>query len=227
MQFSNSMRVNGGNPIAEAAGAQPGQPSSTGAGGTVSASLASSSTSPGSTATSTATITANDFLQLLVTELKNQDPTANVDPNEYVNQLVQVNSLQQEIQMNQTLDGGPTLTGASTGLLQQMMQMNNTLDGDLAGATSSSGSSQTTETARLHGGMSPRIALGGGQNAVSNPSTQASAETIANALAPHPQQAAPPAGEELPKLQIPASQTGAFARFAASLRANHASGRQQ
>jgi flagellar basal-body rod modification protein FlgD len=46
------------------------------------------------------TITANDFLTLLVTELKNQDPTANTDPNAYVNQLVQVNSLQQLIQID-------------------------------------------------------------------------------------------------------------------------------
>lgn len=45
-------------------------------------------------------ITANDFLTLLVTELKNQDPTANTDPNAYVDQLVQVNSLQQLIQIN-------------------------------------------------------------------------------------------------------------------------------
>ena len=57
-----------------------------------------------SASTSTATITANDFLQLLVTELKNQDPTANTDPNEYVDQLVQVNSLQQLIQINQNTD---------------------------------------------------------------------------------------------------------------------------
>jgi hypothetical protein len=56
---------------------------------------------------------------LLVTELQNQDPTADTDPNEYVDQLVQVNSLQQLIQMNQTLDGGPTLTGASNGVLQE------------------------------------------------------------------------------------------------------------
>jgi flagellar basal-body rod modification protein FlgD len=40
---------------------------------------------------------------LLVTEMKNQDPTANTDPNEYVNQLVQVNSLQQLISINDTL----------------------------------------------------------------------------------------------------------------------------
>ena len=48
-------------------------------------------------------VTANDFLTLLVTEMKNQDPTANADPNEYINQLVQVNSLQQLIAINQTL----------------------------------------------------------------------------------------------------------------------------
>ena len=50
-----------------------------------------------------ATIAANDFLTLLVTEMKNQDPTAATDPNQYVNQLVQVNSLQQLISINETL----------------------------------------------------------------------------------------------------------------------------
>jgi flagellar basal-body rod modification protein FlgD len=55
-----------------------------------------------------ASISANDFLTLLVTEMKNQDPTANTDPNEYINQLVQVNSLQQLISINQTLTKNPT-----------------------------------------------------------------------------------------------------------------------
>ncbi len=49
-----------------------------------------------------ATISANDFLTLLVTEMQNQDPTADTDPNEYINQLVQVNSLEQLISINQT-----------------------------------------------------------------------------------------------------------------------------
>ncbi|MGB6831542.1 MAG: flagellar hook capping FlgD N-terminal domain-containing protein [Terracidiphilus sp.] len=52
-----------------------------------------------------ATISANDFLTLLVTEMQNQDPTADTDPNEYINQLVQVNSLEQLIDINQTLSG--------------------------------------------------------------------------------------------------------------------------
>lgn len=54
--------------------------------------------------TNSATVSANDFLTLLVTEMKNQDPTANTDPNEYINQLVNVNSLEQLIDIDQTLN---------------------------------------------------------------------------------------------------------------------------
>ena len=49
------------------------------------------------------TITSNDFLTLLVSELKNQDPTKPTDPNAYIQQLVGVNSLQQLIQINKGL----------------------------------------------------------------------------------------------------------------------------
>ncbi len=83
----------GTNPLAHA------NPMSTGSG---------SSASSGSDAS---TISANDFLTLLVTEMKNQDPTASTDPNEYINQLVQVNSLEQLIDINQNLS---TALGSST-----------------------------------------------------------------------------------------------------------------
>lgn len=49
------------------------------------------------------TITSSDFMTLLVTELKNQDPTQPTDPNAYIQQLVGVNSLQQLISINQDL----------------------------------------------------------------------------------------------------------------------------
>jgi flagellar basal-body rod modification protein FlgD len=58
-------------------------------------------------------VTASDFLQLLVSEMKNQDPTANTDPNEYINQLVQVNSLEQLIQINQDLGDASSASGGS------------------------------------------------------------------------------------------------------------------
>jgi len=48
-------------------------------------------------------ITSSDFLQLLVSELQNQDPTQPTDPDAYVQQLVGVNSLQQLISINQEL----------------------------------------------------------------------------------------------------------------------------
>ncbi len=85
-----------------------------------SASAMDSSTSS-SNSSDSATISANDFLSLLVTELQNQDPTADTDPNEYINQLVNVNSLEQLISINQTLttaagnSGATTPTGGLTG----------------------------------------------------------------------------------------------------------------
>jgi len=63
------------------------------------------------------TITSSDFLTLLVSELKNQDPTQPTDPNAYITQLVGVNSLQQLIGINQgitTLDTSVTGTTTST-----------------------------------------------------------------------------------------------------------------
>jgi flagellar basal-body rod modification protein FlgD len=78
-------------------------------------------TAPTSGSTSDSSdITSDDFLTLLVSELKNQDPTQPTDPNAYITQLAQVNSLQQLISINQgigTLDGAistpPTSTGSS------------------------------------------------------------------------------------------------------------------
>jgi flagellar basal-body rod modification protein FlgD len=70
-----------------------------------------------STASNSSDITANDFLTLLVSELKNQDPTQPTDPNQYITQLAQVNSLQQLISINQgigTLDSVISSPSSST-----------------------------------------------------------------------------------------------------------------
>jgi flagellar basal-body rod modification protein FlgD len=65
-------------------------------------------------AADSASISANDFLTLLVTEMQNQDPTAATDPNEYINQLVQVNSLEQLISINQTLTADSAESASGT-----------------------------------------------------------------------------------------------------------------
>lgn len=74
---------------------------------------ATSGSNTGAT-TGAATITSSDFLTLLVTELKNQDPTQPTDPNAYIQQLVGVNSLQQLISINQDLTP-PAASTSTTG----------------------------------------------------------------------------------------------------------------
>lgn len=65
------------------------------------AAAAPSGTTPSTTSAATAkNISSTDFLTLLVSELKNQDPTQPTDPNAYITQLAQVNSLQQLININ-------------------------------------------------------------------------------------------------------------------------------
>jgi len=79
------------------------------------ATAADSSSSSSSSDSSSATISANDFLSLLVTEMQNQDPTADTDPNEYIDQLVQVNSLEQLIDINQNLSTALGSSGSASG----------------------------------------------------------------------------------------------------------------
>ena len=64
---------------------------------------ASGAASTTATTSTSGDITSNDFLTLLVSELKNQDPTQPTDPNAYITQMVGVNSLQQLISINQEL----------------------------------------------------------------------------------------------------------------------------
>ncbi len=56
------------------------------------------------------------FMQLLITQLQNQDPTSPVDPSTFVTQLVEVNSLDQLTQINQVLQSafGSSITPSTT-----------------------------------------------------------------------------------------------------------------
>jgi flagellar basal-body rod modification protein FlgD len=79
---------------------------------------AKASTAP-TTATNSGTSSTDigsTFLNLLATELQNQDPTAPVDSTAMVGQMISLNQLDQLISINQTVTGS-TGTG-STGLLQ-------------------------------------------------------------------------------------------------------------
>jgi flagellar basal-body rod modification protein FlgD len=62
----------------------------------------------------------NDFLSLLTTQLKNQDPTAPMDANQFTSQLVQFTGVAEQINTNATL--GQILTSSQT---QQLSQASN------------------------------------------------------------------------------------------------------
>lgn len=61
------------------------------------------SSSTGSSSGTSSTDLQSTFLNLLVTELQNQDPTSPVDPTEMVSQMVSLNQLDQLMSINQTL----------------------------------------------------------------------------------------------------------------------------
>ncbi|MFS2151379.1 flagellar hook assembly protein FlgD [Rhizobium sp. Rhizsp42] len=56
------------------------------------------------TASSKATLNYDSFLQLLIAQLKNQDPTAPSDPAQQIAQLATFSQVEQTIQSNQKLD---------------------------------------------------------------------------------------------------------------------------
>jgi flagellar basal-body rod modification protein FlgD len=55
-------------------------------------------------ATSTGTVDYNTFLQLLVAEMKNQDPTNPMDTAQYMSQFAQLSTVEQAMQTNAKLD---------------------------------------------------------------------------------------------------------------------------
>src|SRR3954453_23870144 len=69
---------------------------------------AAAATVPGATSsakTSLSSLTSNfgDFLNLLMTQLKNQDPSSPMDTNAFTSQLVQYASVEQQINANSNL----------------------------------------------------------------------------------------------------------------------------
>jgi flagellar basal-body rod modification protein FlgD len=71
----------------------------------------STTTSQSATSATDGLVSEQTFLQLLVAQLQNQDPTQPQDGTQFVAQLAQFSSLEQEIQMRQDLD---TLASAAT-----------------------------------------------------------------------------------------------------------------
>jgi flagellar basal-body rod modification protein FlgD len=71
---------------------------------TLNSSVSSSNSTQSSGATGFAALTSQDFLKMLITELKNQDPTQPVSNTELLQQLSQMQALQSNVELKSTLD---------------------------------------------------------------------------------------------------------------------------
>ncbi len=88
------------------------------------------------TTPSGSTLDYNAFLQLLIAELKNQDPTQPMDPTEHVSQLASFSAVEQSVKTNAKLDSLLT----SFALSQADSVIGRTVtsaDGDTAGKVAS------------------------------------------------------------------------------------------
>lgn len=137
----------------------------------------SGGSSDSSSTTNSATISANDFLTLLVTEMQNQDPTNATDPNEYINQLVNVNSLEQLISINQTLTAAyPTASSSSS-------SSDSSSSGTASADSAKQVASAQAQVHRASSETSPSISAPTTvQGNLSVPTTKAAARRVANAL---------------------------------------------
>ena len=145
-----------------------------------------SGTGAASSSSDSTTISANDFLTLLVTEMQNQDPTSTTDPNEYINQLVEVNSLEQLITINQTLttDLGSSSSASGSGTSTPAAGVTTPAQG--AGATLTTGarslaSHSASPGAALPAAQARTIPRSAGNLGI--PEASPAAEQVAHALA--------------------------------------------
>ena len=81
-----------------------------------------------------ATVNYNQFLQLLIAQMKNQDPTSPTDMSQYMSQFAQLSSVEQAVQTNAKLD---TLLSSSA------LSQAESLIGRTAAFTSADGQSTT------------------------------------------------------------------------------------
>lgn len=80
-----------------------------------SATTANQTESSTTSGTGKTTLNYDNFLKLLVAQLKNQDPTNPSDPTAFVSQLASFSSVEQQVNMNSKLDALLTQTELSQG----------------------------------------------------------------------------------------------------------------
>ena len=124
-----------------------------------SATTTAAQTTSGTTSATSNTLDYNNFLQLLVAQLKNQDPTNPSDPTAFVSQLASFSSVEQQINTNSKLDALLTQTELSQGgaIIGRTVTSS---DGSVSGKVVSVQITASGATAALTNGQS--LSLGAG-----------------------------------------------------------------
>ena len=126
---------------------------------TATANTTASSSSANSSTGASGTVNYNQFLQLLVAQLKNQDPTNPADPTTFVSQLASFSSVEQQVNANSKLDSLLTETSISQAgaLIGKTVTSS---DGKISGQVASVVISSTGPQATLTNGQT--VSLGSG-----------------------------------------------------------------
>src|ERR1700722_19737824 len=122
---------------------------------------ATSGTTPVASASSTNTPTVDydRFLQLLITEMQDQDPTAPTDPTQYMSQLASFSSVEEGVQANTTLNS--MLTSSSLSQADQVLGKTVTsADGTTTGTVVSATVGQSGVTVTLDSGAQVLLSSG-------------------------------------------------------------------
>ncbi len=124
------------------------------------------------------------FLNLLVQELKNQDPTQPMDPTQTVGQLISLNQLDQLISINQTLKPATTAASGTTS--------GSTTSGTAGSGSTTSGSTTGTKPSLVQAADAPAqvqasqqaavAALQAAQAANGNPSAPLNLNALTNLI---------------------------------------------
>ena len=125
-------------------------------------STSSSTSSPASTTNTKNTIDYNTFLQLLIAEMKNQDPTNPTDTSQYMSQFAQFSSVGQQVQTNTKLDSilsSQSLTQAD-GLIGHTVSFTDSTGATFSGTVASISINSTGSIATLSDGT--KVAVGPG-----------------------------------------------------------------
>jgi flagellar basal-body rod modification protein FlgD len=125
-------------------------------------STSKSSSTSSTTSTSSTGVDYNTFLQLLIAEMKNQDPTNPMDTSQYMSQFAQLSSVEQAMQTNTKLDSllsSQSLSQAD-GLIGKTVSFTDATGASFSGKVASISINSDGSVATLENGT--KVAIGPG-----------------------------------------------------------------